>query len=88
MREGKKIVVSKDQAQGPPINAIRTLLQRNSNNSTVCDFFIYIAMAADGGFSRSLEGLIAPKFAEIRTYSCGIDLQYGGSGRSQVIDSS
>ena len=53
--------------------------------ATVAVMYLFILQsryfAADGGFLRVLAGLIAPKFAEIRTYLCGIDLQCDGIGR-------
>jgi hypothetical protein len=38
----------------------------NSNNSKYCEFFIYVAMAENGGKWQDMAGLIAFKFDETR----------------------
>jgi hypothetical protein len=69
-------------------NAIQTLLQLNSHNSTSCEFGRYFSVARQRVTKRGFGGINPRKYAENSTDLCGIDLQCGGSGRSQVIDSS
>jgi hypothetical protein len=62
-------------------NAIQTLLQLNSNNSSSCEFGRYSAVGGLGRFRavyRGFGGINPRKYAENSTDLCGIDFQCGG----------
>jgi hypothetical protein len=75
-----------------PLQRNSNLLQRNSNITAIefqqlhclCVpdlFYSWRGLVVDSGKWRFLAGLVAPKFAEIRTYLCGIDFQCRVIGR-------
>jgi len=68
-------------------NVIPTLLQLNSNNSSSCGLFIYVAVAEYGGISRDFAeyggiewSSIASNFSEIRPTCAELICSEAGAG--------